>query len=445
MKFPTNNLPTDSRYWAREVEKSITNLTSSFKSAEINNTTRDSQLLVTANSALKAATDAQSAAAQAQAAADAANQALADAAAAQADADTAQNTAIAANATATSAAQEAADAALAAANAAQDAADANGAVASLALEVATVAQTAAGAAQDAADAALVAAGAAQDAADAAQLASDANADAIAALQGLGSLDEANSEYKINASNVTVGSLNANLITTGTLDANVVNVTNLNASEIKSGSLSADRISGGNIIGVNNITAGETIFATVNLGAGQNISASNNIIATNNIKGGSLESVTSITGGSLSISGDSTLSGRILGSTGTYNATTTSTANLFVAQNGNFARSTSSRRYKSDIQSIDYGMTALQLQPRTWVDKSEYEANGNSTEGLERIPGFIAEELHDLGLTELVQYNEDGQPDAVYYDRMLVAVIPVIKNQQQLIEQLTARIEALESR
>jgi hypothetical protein len=42
--FPKNNLPTDSLNWGREVEKSINNLESTFKSAQINNITRDNQL-----------------------------------------------------------------------------------------------------------------------------------------------------------------------------------------------------------------------------------------------------------------------------------------------------------------------------------------------------------------------------------------------------------------
>jgi hypothetical protein len=55
MVFPTNNLPTSSKFWAREVEKKVTNLESTLRSSDINNTTRDSQLSVTAGQALIAA------------------------------------------------------------------------------------------------------------------------------------------------------------------------------------------------------------------------------------------------------------------------------------------------------------------------------------------------------------------------------------------------------
>lgn len=45
MVFPKNNLPTDSQPWTRDVEKRVENLESTFRSAEINNVTRDSQAL----------------------------------------------------------------------------------------------------------------------------------------------------------------------------------------------------------------------------------------------------------------------------------------------------------------------------------------------------------------------------------------------------------------
>jgi hypothetical protein len=411
--FPRNNLPTDSLNWGREVERSVNNLESGFRTAEVNNVSRDAQLQSNVRRLDTTVTQLAITTAAADAANAAAIQALEEADAAQTTATSANATAISANATAISANSTAIEAntkaieALEEAGAAQDEAIEANNKAIEALELAQGFQLQIDAAQDEATAANNKAIEALEDADAAQ------ADAIAALQGLGSLDEATSTYKINASNLTVGTLNAS----------VVNVTNLNASNITSGSLSADRISGGVISGVGNITSMETIFAAVNLGAGVNIAAN----------------------GSLFLGGDANIDGRILGSIGTFNATTTSTANLFVASNGNFARSTSSRRYKADIQDMDYGMKALELQPRTWVDIVEYEENGNSAEGLNRIPGFIAEELHDLGLNELVQYNEDGQPDAVYYDRMLVAILPVIKNQQELIENLTTRLAALEDR
>ena len=58
-------------------------------------------------------------------------------------------------------------------------------------------------------------------------------------------------------------------------------------------------------------------------------------------------------------------------------------------------------------------------------------------------GLIAEEVHDVGLTEFVQYNEEGEPDALAYSNMVSLCIKAIQEQQTLIESLTARIAALE--
>ena len=66
MVFPSNNLPSDAKYWVREVEKKIVNLENNLSSSDINNTTRDSQLQVTASQALIAAQAADAAATEAQ-------------------------------------------------------------------------------------------------------------------------------------------------------------------------------------------------------------------------------------------------------------------------------------------------------------------------------------------------------------------------------------------
>ena len=41
-------------------------------------------------------------------------------------------------------------------------------------------------------------------------------------------------------------------------------------------------------------------------------------------------------------------------------------------------------------------------------------------------GLIAEELHDSGLTEFVEYNLEGQPDAVHYANMVSLAFKAIQ-------------------
>jgi len=121
----------------------------------------------------------------------------------------------------------------------------------------------------------------------------------------------------------------------------------------------------------------------------------------------------------------------------YNLTTFSSANLVVSANGTLYRSTSSARYKRNIQDMTYGVAdVMNLRAVTFEHKNEYPSN--------TYAGFIAEEVHDAGLTEFVEYNDAGQPDAVHYANMVSLLTKAIQEQQATIASLTARIEQLEA-
>jgi trimeric autotransporter adhesin len=120
---------------------------------------------------------------------------------------------------------------------------------------------------------------------------------------------------------------------------------------------------------------------------------------------------------------------------TYNNTTGSGANLHVESSGQFVRSTSSLRYKNTVNDATHGLTELlSLRPVTYKGNND----GDTVFG-----GLIAEEVHDAGLTEFVQYNDDGEPDALAYSNMVSLCIKAIQEQQATITALTARITALE--
>jgi hypothetical protein len=58
--------------------------------------------------------------------------------------------------------------------------------------------------------------------------------------------------------------------------------------------------------------------------------------------------------------------------------------------------------------------------------------------------LIAEEVHDLGLTEYVDYEEDGTtPSGLYYGNMVALLVKGIQEQQTIIDDLKSRIETLE--
>jgi hypothetical protein len=121
--------------------------------------------------------------------------------------------------------------------------------------------------------------------------------------------------------------------------------------------------------------------------------------------------------------------------GTYNNTTASAANLVVgADNGIISRSTSSIKYKTDVNDAAHGLAdLLMLRPVTYKGKND----GDTVFG-----GLIAEEVHKAGLTEFVQYAEDGSPDALAYGNMVSLCIKAIQEQQALITQLQADVAAL---
>lgn len=114
---------------------------------------------------------------------------------------------------------------------------------------------------------------------------------------------------------------------------------------------------------------------------------------------------------------------------TYNTTTANAANVNVDSSGNFQRSTSSIRYKTDVQDATHGLAeVLQLRPVTYKGIND----GNTVFG-----GLIAEEVDAIGLSEFVVYNDNGEPDALAYGNMVSLLA-------KAIQQLNAKVEALEA-
>jgi hypothetical protein len=128
---------------------------------------------------------------------------------------------------------------------------------------------------------------------------------------------------------------------------------------------------------------------------------------------------SSTGDALSIRNDGYISTGLLAAS-PYNATTGGAANLFVFSDGGLYRSTSSLKYKKNVLDATHGLKELlTLRPVTYEGKSK--ADEGKTFG-----GLIAEEVHDAGLAEFVQYADDGTPDALAYGNMVSLCIKAIQ-------------------
>ena len=119
------------------------------------------------------------------------------------------------------------------------------------------------------------------------------------------------------------------------------------------------------------------------------------------------------------------------------STTGSAANVFVSSTtGELVRSTSSLKYKRDVQDATHGLAeVMQLRPVTYKGKSQVD--GETVFG-----GLVAEEVHDAGLTEFVQYAADGTPDALAYGNMVSLCVKAIQELSAQVTALQAEVNAL---
>lgn len=144
---------------------------------------------------------------------------------------------------------------------------------------------------------------------------------------------------------------------------------------------------------------------------------------------------------------------------------TGTANVRMdTTNGRITWVTSSARTKRDIQDLDVDLNAaLALQPRSWLpgtvqrqcpewahaEHSDDECHAGECidpdPDARREVGFIAEELDELGLVDFVEYDAEGLPISIRYDRLTAALIPLAQRQQAQIDALTATVETLAAR
>jgi hypothetical protein len=139
----------------------------------------------------------------------------------------------------------------------------------------------------------------------------------------------------------------------------------------------------------------------------------------------------------------------------YDSTTATSANVSVNSNGRLRRSTSSAKYKTNIQTLEdsYADALLDCRP-VWYQSTC--ANDNPDYG---YWGFIAEEVAEIDprlvfwKTVDISHDENGsqvetpcdpEPEGVAYDRFVPHLLNLIKRQQQAIETLEAKVAALEA-
>ena len=141
----------------------------------------------------------------------------------------------------------------------------------------------------------------------------------------------------------------------------------------------------------------------------------------------------------SVASSLVISGRIQ-SDASYSLTTSSSANVHIGSNGLLRRSTSSTRYKKDIADATWGLAdVLKLKPKTFKSNATGEDADDKIYG-----GFTAEDVHDTGLINFVEYNDNDQPDAVHYGNMVALLTKAIQELNNKVTTLETKVAALEA-
>ena len=114
-------------------------------------------------------------------------------------------------------------------------------------------------------------------------------------------------------------------------------------------------------------------------------------------------------------------------------------------NGSLVIFTSSERYKQDIENLVIDKNdVLNLQPKSYRRIEEVNELGDDAVV---YAGFIAEDLAGTSLDKFVFYTRDENdnliPDGIHYGELTAALVTVIKDQEERLNSIEARLAALE--
>jgi len=238
------------------------------------------------------------------------------------------------------------------------------------------------------------------------------------------------------------------ITTGTVAAARIDVANLTAEKLTSGPFSSRRV----VIG----EVGSTDAVQF-----KGASTSNGWVLAHNAIGNNLSLSSTYSGvtfqilPSVDISGGLTVTDSAVFMPGVYTNNTTGIDSVGITTGNRLRRISSSQEIKYDITPLSGALSAsvepdrvsdvATVDPSAILDVAVTEFSvideGEPTE--RRVLGFIADDVADKLPIAVTRY-EDGRPAGVLDTSLLAAVLAVVQDQAATIEDLRARIEALEA-
>ena len=116
---------------------------------------------------------------------------------------------------------------------------------------------------------------------------------------------------------------------------------------------------------------------------------------------------------------------------TYDGTTSNYGtNMYVHSDGSMYRVTSSRKYKTNIKDYSKGLSYLEkVRPVTFKGTGRVDGDGETA-------GFIAEEISEAGLDEIVERGADGKEiESINYNGMIALLA-------KSVQELSAKVTAL---
>src|SRR5699024_9753738 len=137
-------------------------------------------------------------------------------------------------------------------------------------------------------------------------------------------------------------------------------------------------------------------------------------------------------------------------------TASNSANVFITESGTLGRSSSSERYKVNIENqfdnedeqLEHSKKILNLDIKKWNDKFETETLCKEIEAGKRLSaenfrfdkyvGLTSEDCQSDGLDEHVEKSDEGL-ECIKYNRLWIHLIPIIKDQQARIEELETKL------
>ncbi|AWY07590.1 minor tail protein [Streptomyces phage Yosif] len=115
--------------------------------------------------------------------------------------------------------------------------------------------------------------------------------------------------------------------------------------------------------------------------------------------------------------------------------------VWVQGDGTFARNTSSIKFKENVRDYPIDPAAvLALRPVMYDRKATVNDEGETVEGRKDEFGLIAEEVNET-IPEIVNIL-DGEVDGLRYDLLGVALLSVVKHQEERIARLEKLVEEL---